>query len=1106
MATLTDKDAAPAVSRWLERLGLGQYAEQFSANDIDASLLPKLDHDTLQAIGVASVGHRLRILEAAATLGADAVPSPTGAPRAERPASEASAAAQGERRQLTVMFCDLVGSTELSGRLDPEVLREVVRAYQQAVEGVTQRFGGHVAQLLGDGLLVYFGYPVAHEDDAARAVHAALGIPEVLDRLNERLMAEHSVRLAARVGIHTGPVVVGQMGGDSHRESLAMGETPNLAARLQSLAGAGATVISGRTRQLIGHLFELEPLDEVDLKGIAAPTRAYVVTGERQAETRFSSRHGAATGVMAGRQSELSLLLDRWRQAKEGSGQVVVLTGEAGIGKSRIASALADAVEDGPHQRISYQCSPYHMGTTLHPVVRQLALAAEFAADDAAEAKLAKLERLLLEEEDDISTSAPLLGALLNLGDLAEARHGAIDLSPEQRRERTLQVLLDRLHRAAEQGPVLVVLEDAQWIDPTTLALVELMLDRIDRQRILLLMTARPGFAGSFGGHSVVSHLSLNRLGREPIAQMVEGLTEGKVLPAQLMREIATRTDGVPLFVEELTRALLESGQLRDTGHAYEYDGQLDALAIPSSLRDILMARLDRAHGIKEVAQIAACIGREFNWALLAAVSDLPREQLESALDQLVRAELIFRRGVASEATYVFKHALVRDAAYESLLKVQRRALHGALLAHLVDDDGVPPQILAQHAAAADRSAEAADYWERAGGEAGARSSFGEAIGHFEQARHCLRALSDPLAAEPGGPAGEHRLRLELRLAHACVAGRGHGSQLTAEVFKRAVHLAEGLGPSTMRVAAFYGYSVTQVVRGELREAAEVVQALAKEVAGETDDVRRLMAHCCLGEIALLMGEFQRAHEAFENVTRFGREVATADLIQHFGHEPRGVAHCNHAIAWWCLGDPQRASELWQAGMRLATDSDHTPSLAQPMVFGALLAMLARDERDLRQRVDEAVAFTERHGFQMWRGFAVSLRSAAELQGGDAAAALKSLRQGRTAIDATAARYLSPLVSLIEAQILAAAGDGDAAMTMLLDAQSQQDLTGERWMAAELWRSIGDLHRQSADSDTAAAKSAYQYAVDLARKQGAKSWELRAASSLASLRSDAGEG
>ncbi len=1085
------------ISNWLAQLGLGQYAEGFDQHDIDWSLLAKLDHTMLKEIGVHSTGHRIRILEAANAIASsnDAARS-TIAPEALGQTGSGAASAQAERRQLTVMFCDLVGSTELSLRLDPEDFREVVRAYQQAVESVTARFGGYVAQYLGDGLLVYFGYPVAHEDDAQRAVHAGIGIPEALARLNTRLMPERGVQLAARVGIHTGPVVVGRMGGDRHSENLAVGDTPNVAARLQARAEPGATVISARTQQLVGSQFALTPIADLELKGVATPTKAFVVVGENHAETRFAGGHGAGATPMVGRRHEMALLLDRWRQAKAGHGQMVVLTGEAGIGKSRIASELTLALMTESHRRVSYQCSSFHTSTALYPVLRQLAFAAGIDASDAPQDKLDRLEHLLRKSPGDISVASQLIGVALELGEPVQARYGTLDVSSEQRRERLLQALLDQLVGVVDERPMLVVLEDAQWIDPTTLTLVDMALESIRNRRILWLVTSRPGFNG-VDSHANVSHLSLNRLDRESVIEFVGHVAHGKALPTELVHDIAAKVDGVPLFIEELTKSMLESGQLRDTGQAYAFDSAVEQWAIPNSLRDTLMARLDRVHSIKEVAQAAACIGREFAWPLLAAVLPWPEYRLDAALTQLVHAALIIRRGVGRRSTYMFKHALVRDAAYDSLLLARRLVIHGALLQQLQLDDGVPPEVLAHHAAAAGRLSEAADHWERAGDRAAALSTFSEAISHFEQALQCLGAKGGAHPAGLDDNAGERALRLELRLAHACVARHGHASPLAVQALKRAHDLADSLEASPRRFAAYYGYLITQLVRSELGGASAVALKLSKDAEVGNDPVLRLMAACACGTIATLKGDFTVARESFERGLLLGEGMEAGTLIRQFGHDPRGVARSYLALVLWCTGDVDHAAEMWQQGMHLARAAEHTPSQAQPLVVGAMLAGLSGSQRDFAQCVGDAEAFTLEQKFQMWHGFATCLRAWVDLDRGDVAKALHGVTLGRAMLEATGTRFLHPLVAVIESRALAASGEWERALGVLRDAQRHQDATAERWLASEVWRTLGDIQRMAPGADPAAAEVAYQHALELSRAQGARTLELRAASSLA---------
>lgn len=1091
-----------AVSEWLVRLGLGQYAEGFDRHDIDWSMLARLDHAILKEIGVHSTGHRIRILDAVAAL---AVASGTGAahsalaPEASKSTRGDVGSAQAERRQLTVMFCDLVGSTALSLRLDPEVLRDVVHAYQQAVERVTQRFGGHVAQYLGDGLLVYFGYPIAHEDDAERAVLAGLGIPDALTRLNTQLARERGVQLSARVGIDTGPVVVGRMGGGAHSEILAVGDTPNVAARLQARAEPGATVISERTRQLVGSLFALTPLPDLELRGVASPTKAYVVVGESAAETRFAGGHDAGATAMVDRVHESALLLDRWRQAKAGQGQMVVLTGEAGIGKSRIAIELIQALKREPHQCVTYQCSPFHTGTALYPVLRQWALTAGFDTHQSPQNKLDRLEQLLRKSPGDVSVAAQLIGVALDLGEAVHARHGTLELTSQQQREQLLHALLDHLMGLAKEQPLLVLLEDTQWIDPSTLALVNMALDCIGDRRVLWLLTARPGFGNSFDGHPNVSHLSINRLDREYIVEFVGHVAHGKALPAELVIDIATKTDGVPLFVEELTKSILESGQLRETGQAHGIAGDVQPWTIPSSLRDTLMARLDRVHSIKEVAQAAACIGREFALPLLAAVLPWSEDRLDAALTQLVSAALIVRRGVGRHARYTFKHALVRDAAYDSLLMARRLVIHGDLLKHLQQDDSVPPEVLAHHAAAAGRLSDAAEWWEKAGERATAGSSFIEAIGHFEQALLCAGARGSVHATALGDESRERALRLELRLAHACVARHGHANPLTVKALKRAHDLADTLEASPRRFAAYYGYLVSQWVRSELQEASAVGQKLSKDADIDNDAEHQLMAAGSRGTVSLLMGDFAVAHGCFERAIALGEGRDAVTLIGQFGHDPRGVARCYFSLTLWCMGDVERAADMWLQGMQVARASKHIPSQAQPMFVGALLAGLARSQQEFEKRVHEATVFTERHKLQMWHGFATCLQAWVDLDKGEVAKALQGVQRGRTMLKATGTRFLHPLVAVIESRALAASGHRDRALGVLRDAQQHQDDTAERWFACEVWCTMGDIQRMAPDAETEAAEASYLRALELSRAQGARSWELRAASGLAKL-------
>jgi class 3 adenylate cyclase len=635
------------IGDWLRGLGLDRYAAAFRDAELDVATLAELTEDDLRELGL-PLGPRKQVLKAIAVLREPPRETPVPAPAA----LPAAPATEAERRQLTVMFVDLAGSTALSARLDPEEMQGIIRAYQNAVAGEIARVEGHVAKFMGDGVLAYFGWPRAHEDEAERAARAGLAIAAAVARL-----AGGGVPLACRVGIATGLVVVGDLIGEgAAQERAVVGDTPNLAARLQEAARPGQVVVAEATRRLLGGAFETADLGPLALKGLAEPAAAFRVTAERALESRFAARAAAdpqgPDAPMIGRNAELGMMRDRWAAACAGQGQLVLLSGEAGIGKSRIAQGLIDAIPDA-HARIVWQCSPYHAETTLHPAVQQVARAAGFAPGDDEAARRARLDALMA--RDGVGgEAAALIAALMGLG-------APPPMSPAQARARTLDALIGWLEAMARRGPVLWVLEDAHWIDPTTLELLDLALERIARARVLALVTARPTFQHGFGGHPIVTRLSLNRLGHEAVAAIVARITAGKSLPPALMEEIAARTDGVPLYVEEMTKAVLESGALRETADAWALDGPLDRLAIPTSLHDSLMARLDRLQPVKEVAQTAAVIGRAFDHATLAALSPLPEAALAEALDRLVAAELVFRRGAAPEASYLFKHELVRD-------------------------------------------------------------------------------------------------------------------------------------------------------------------------------------------------------------------------------------------------------------------------------------------------------------------------------------------------------------------------------------------------------------------------------------------------------------
>ena len=732
------------------KLNLGQqYSQRFAENDIDFSVLPYLTDPDLEKLGV-SLGHRRKILAAIAELPRVASSKHAKVDGVVEPKPQDTA----ERRQVTVMFSDLVGSTALSARMDPEDLREVISAYQKCVAETVGRFGGFVAKYMGDGVLVYFGYPQAHEDDAERAVRAGLELVAAVGDLKTH------APLQTRVGIATGLVVVGDLIGSGAEQAI-VGETPNLAARLQGVAEPNSVVVAESTRKLVGNLFELEDLGAKDLKGISGPVRAWAALRASSVESRFEALHTSGLTALVGREEELELLLRRWSKVEAGEGQVVLLSGEAGIGKSRLTAALLERLTSEAHTRLRYFCSPQHADSAFYPIIRQMERAAGIAHDDALPTKLDKLDAMLAQSSTSTHDAA-LFAEMLSLPN--DGRYPPLDLDPQRRRQRTLEALNLQMEVLSRANPVLMIVEDVHWSDPTSLEAFGRAVDRVASHRVLLLVTFRPEFEPPWTGRPYVTFVAINRLGDRDIAAMIDGVTGNKLIPSNIRRDIIERTDGIPLFVEEMTKAVLEA---ESQGAAEHLAAAVPspALAVPASLHASLMARLDRLGPAREVAQIGAAVGREFSHALLAAVIPKPEADLRSALDRLIDAGLLFRQGVPPHATYLFKHALVQDAAYGTLLREPRRALHARIAETLegrfADIAESQPELLARHYTEAGLIEKAVSFWGTAGQRSMARSAL------VEGAEQLKRAL-DQIATLPATPdLRREEIKLEVAFANA---------------------------------------------------------------------------------------------------------------------------------------------------------------------------------------------------------------------------------------------------------------------------------------------------------------------------------------------------
>jgi class 3 adenylate cyclase len=761
----------------LRTLGLEQYEAAFRDNAIDDTVLQRLTAEDLKDLGVNLVGHRLKLLDAFAALRAEA-------------AKDAA-----ERRQVTVMFADLVGSTALAARMDPEDLREVISAYQNCVAETVRRFEGFVARYMGDGVLVYFGYPRAHEDNAERAVQAGLELIAAVTALAS------PVSLQTRVGIATGLVVIGNLvGTGAAQERGIVGETPNLAARLQEIVAPNTVVIDESTRKLVGDCFELESLGERDVKGIPRSVQIWTPLRVNVMESRFEALHPAGLTTLIGREKEIELLLGLWSKAKSGEGQVVVLSGEAGIGKSRLTAALLESITREPHTRLRHFCSPHHTHSALFPFINQLERAAGFNHSDSPQGKLFKLDALLAQSTRDPEQVA----VLANLLALPPDNHYRLqDLTPRKRKDKTCAALMAQLDGLVGRQPALIIFEDVQWIDPTSLELLAATVERMPQLRALLLVTARPQFTPPWSSYPHLTTVALTRLNRRVGAELVLRLTGGKILPTEVMEQILAHTDGVPLFIEELTKMVLESGMLRERDGEYLLEGPLQPLAIPTTLQASLTARLDRLSPVREVAQIAAVLGREFQYELLRSVARLPNQKLDGALDQLVHADLMFRRGEIPHEVYTFKHALVRDAAYAGLLKSRRMHLHGATAKafekKFPEVVQAQPEIVAYHYSQARSYEKALHYWYEAGKRSAARSAHNEAVGHLTQALTQIPNIDDPMLRD------KSELLLQTALGNSLRAIKGWSTDSVKQAYTRAVQLCKESGLDEHTLPAVFG-------------------------------------------------------------------------------------------------------------------------------------------------------------------------------------------------------------------------------------------------------------------------------------------------------------
>ena len=1035
------------IDGWLRGIGLAEYAEMFRANDINIELLGQLTNDDLKDIGVVSLGHRKKLLEAIAERAGAVSVSP------EPALSEPQAQDSAERRQVTVMFSDLVGSTALSGQMDPEDLRELISAYQTCVAETVRRHGGFVAKYLGDGVLVYFGYPQAHEDDAEQAVRAGL---ETIAAVTALKML---VPLQTRVGIATGLVVVGDLiGSGQAQERGIVGETPNLAARLQGVAEPNMVVIAEGTRKLLGNLFDLEDLGQKELKGIAGATRAFAALRAGSAESRFEALHASGLTALVGREEETELLLRRWSKAKGGEGQVVLLSGEAGIGKSRLTAALLERLAGEPYTRLRYFCSPQHTDSAFYPIIGQMERAAGLSRDDTAAVRLDKLDALLAQSSASPQDAA-LFAELLSLPN--DGRYPALNLAPEQRRQKTLEAFGSQLEVLSRVRPVLMIFEDAHWTDPTSLEAFGRTVDRIRPLRVLLLATFRPEFVPPWIGRPHVTSLTINRMAERDVDAIIDGVAGNKPIPESVRKDIIERTDGIPLFVEEMTKAVLEA---ESEGSAKHLAASVPspAHAVPASLHASLMARLDRLGSAKDVAQIGAAIGREFSHALLAAVAGKPGADLGSALDRLIAAGLLFRQGVPPQATYLFKHALVQDAAYGTLLREARRGLH-ARIAEVLEGQFTEiaknqPELLARHCTEAGLTEKAVGLWGKAGQRSLERSALVEAVEQLTRAIGLIAALAPTPALR------REEIKLQVALITPLLHVKGYAAPETKAAAERAnllIEQAKALGEPLedplLLFSVLYGVWVANYIafNGDaMRELAAQFLVLAEK---QGSVVPIVVAHRIMAVSLLCTGDIVEARVHSDQAAALHNPAEHRPVATRFGQDNGVSILAYRSLGSWLLGYPAASLADVESAVKAAREIGQAATLMFALTHAALTHLVSRNYAAAKGEAEELAAVAGDKGAFFWKAIGTMAQGWVLALTGKASDAADLLTSGLGAFRSTGSTLWMPLHMSCLAIAYRDLDRFDEAWRCIGEATTAIETTGERWYEAEVLRVAGEI-------------------------------------------------
>jgi class 3 adenylate cyclase/predicted ATPase len=1079
----------PDLAEWLGKLGLSQYTEAFAENNIEYAVLPDLTENDLRQLGVSSLGHRKKLLRAIEVLAAASRPAGAATAASNVTATPRSPAQHrdAEFRQITVMFSDLVGSTQLSEQLDPEDLQKLIDAYRAECDTAIRRYGGEVARYFGDGVMAFFGWPYAHEDDASRAVHAALEIVIGVAKISG------PVSLTSRVGVCSGPVVVGEIGGSGTWSMDAIGETPNIAARLQTLAAANTVIVSESTRRLVPAAFDFQDLGLKELKGVTEPLRVYRAVSAKNTTSRFDAAHAGSLTPLIGRSSELSLLVDRWQKIKEGDGQVIFLSGIPGVGKSRLLHELKSYIRQEPHVLLHHQGSPYYNQSAFFPMIEQIEQAAQLTAREADADKLAKLKAYLPRPADSSIEPVLLIAKLLSI-----PLDGHLELSgltPQQIKNRTISTLVDMLLAFSVQGPTLCIFEDAHWLDPSTLELLELIISRIDHAHVLLIVSCRPEFHPAWIAHTNATIHSLTRLSNTEVKTMIRDLLQGGSLPQPLLDQIIEKADGVPLFIEELTNSML-SAPLRTRG-ASERMVRSSLLRVPDTLSDALMERLDRVAPSRRLAQIAAVIGREFSADLLSAASQVDEDDMLSALALLEKADIIYRADISPTVRFAFKHVLLRDAIYDSLLRSKRHQIHADIAAILEHDFPElaenQPEVLAYHYQEAGNHTRAIHCWFESGQRALAHSANVEAIANFRKALLLLNTLAET----PERISQE--IRIQLALGIPLIAVRGYPSVETREAFSRAHTLCLQLGDIPEYSQALFGLWGHSWMGGRNDEALQMAGEFLSRAQALSDPIPRMVAHRVMGSTLLTIGDFQSSANHFEESIKLSIGKGRQPLYNLYMVEPQAASLLLMSWDLWFLGYPDQALSRVSEALALGEDLGHLYTVAFAQYMTSVVHLLRGDATRAFESAERSFEMSKEQRFSLYEILS-------RISRGRAAGDLGRIEVGRTeiALGLDEARrngvgFMLPMMDSWLADMHARAGETEYALSIVEGCLANSgDVTGRSWEA--------ELHRQRAailltldPSKVTEAESHLKKSIDVARQQHARSLELRAATDLAEL-------